>query len=146
LTKSPLEIVSRIVVRILAGDTMTLTVFRLYFLERRSTSEIASILGVSKHTVRGRIMRLSDHAGLTPFIENLIRRVLMVLNGCEPIIKYRENDVVCKLCKRTIAITSDPEAQRIAAIQHIYGKHQDLVTQLARELLRKVRDNARATR
>jgi len=125
------EFAEHLAVKALAGRFEDIEAMRLYLLEGLSPSEVAERLGLSKHAVRGRVMRAVEEAGNHLLAARALRRLYPRLLRVEHVFvrSARYAGYVCTLCRRYVG--DKPHL-------HLYMVHRDLVEALTEELLREL--------
>jgi DNA-binding CsgD family transcriptional regulator len=108
------------------ADPKLLKVYKMY-VDGLSPATIASIIGLSRDSVRGLIRRVQEKAG-TPRAEIMLKHLLPLLTSIEPIIV----DGWCKVCNTYVGTG-------IAALHHVRTMHRDLVLGVSLQVVEELR-------
>ena len=134
------EFLRYIVVRALAGEQVKLLVLRDVVVRGDSPSIVASRYGISKHQVRGYVLRISDNGVPMWMARKILDAGWKHIVSIEPIVEQRNGTIYCKLCRQPITLRWG------SAWFHIERRHGNLVEHLVAELARRIREELRARR
>ena len=134
------EFLRYIVVRMLAGEQVKLMALRDVVVRGDSPSIVASRYGISKHQVRGYVLRVSDHGVSTRVARKVLDLGWSYIMAIRPIVEQRDGVAYCRLCKQTATLRWG------SAWFHVEKRHGDLVDQIAIDLAHKIREELRARR
>jgi DNA-binding Lrp family transcriptional regulator len=128
------EAVQYLVVQRLVGSK-ALDAVEMY-LNGWSPSEIASALGISRHTARSYIQRLLEK-GVSGLHLPLLRRAIPYIRRLEPAVVNGR----CLLCGAAFVFYGvSQQSVRTAIFNHMVSRHSDYVSSAVRDVIRRVLD------
>jgi len=110
------------------------------YLRGFSPSEVASALGISRHTVRSYIQRLLEKGVGGPYLP-LLRRAVPYIRRLEPAVANGR----CLLCGATFYGVPQQSA-RTAIFIHMVSRHSDYVSSAVRDVIGRVLDEVVGSR
>jgi len=120
-----------LVIKKLAGDTLTILAIKEYLIDGLSPSTIGYKYKISKFRVRGYIQRIVDKARSHAAATAVVKAVLPYVLGIDPIILRIGNTYICLLC--------DTHLKSENVEHHIRRRHRDVVNSIVEQIVLKVR-------
>ncbi len=124
-----------LVVKRLAGDTVTILAVKEYLVDGLSPSTIGHKYRISKFRVRGYVQRVMDKARNHMLAASIVKRIFPYVIGIDPIILRIGGKYLCLLCNQELR----PEQVE----HHIRRKHKDVVQGLVNQVIASARRHAR---
>jgi len=135
------EFLRYIVVKMLAGESNKVMALRDTVVNGDSPSVVARRYGLTKHQIRGFVLRVSDHGVPMWMARKILDLGWRHIVSIRPVIVQRGGIAYCTLCKRTVLLGG-----RDGAWKHIATHHSDLVDSLVIDLAHKIREELKARR
>ena len=120
-----------LVIKKLAGDTLTILAIKEYLIDGLSPSTIGYKYKISKFRVRGYIQRIIDKARSHATAAAIVKAILPYVLSIDPIVLRVGNTYICLLC--------DMHLKSENVEHHIRRKHKDIVNSLVEQIVLKVR-------
>jgi len=124
-----------LVIKRLAGDTITILAVKEYLVDNLSPSTIGHKYRISKFRVRGYVQRVMDKAKNHRVAAAIVKRVFPYVIDIDPIILRVSGKYLCLLCNQQL--------RHEQVEHHIRRKHKDLVQTLVSQIVSGVRKEVR---
>jgi len=131
LENSIVSIIKYLVIKRLAGDTITILAVKEYLVDGASPSTIGYKYHVSKFRIRGYVQRVVDKAHSHAIAAAVVRATFPYIMGIDPIILKIGGKYVCILC--------DTQLRQGQVEHHIRRKHKDIVNNITSQIIIKLR-------
>ena len=128
-----------IVEQLMVGNYVCVEALRLYFVENVSPSDIATKLGVKKHSVRGWVQRIYEKHGAKPTLPRIVEAVIKVAakSVAPVIVEINKRYAQCTLCKTTMV------NDVMVKILHLRTYHKDVLERVAWKVVEAIGDEDR---
>jgi len=120
-----------LVIKKLAGDTLTILAIKEYLVDGLSPSTIGYKYKISKFRIRGYVQRIIDKARSHIAAAAIVKSVLPYVLNIDPIVLKVGSAYICLLC--------DAHLRSENVEYHIRRKHRDVINNLVEQILLKVR-------
>lgn len=127
MSENVIELLKYLVVKVLAGDMVTLHALKEYLIDGESPSVLSYKYKVGKFKLRGYIQRVTEKAGNYRIAQHILRSTYDNLSKLAPIVIKVSGGYYCTVCEKTL--TMNPE-------RHVRLEHKDLVNKVVMECLR----------
>ncbi len=127
MTENISEALRYLVIKVLAGDFVTLHSLKEYLVDGESPSVLSHKYRVGKFKLRGYIQRVLEKAGNYRVAQHIVKTSYTYLSGLSPIVVRVPRGYYCTACEKPI--TMNPE-------RHIRLEHKDLVNRIVAECMR----------
>jgi hypothetical protein len=127
MSENVVESLRYLVVKVLAGDVVTLHALKEYLIDGESPSVLSHKYRVGKFKLRGYIQRVIEKAGNHRIAQYILRSTYDSLSRLSPIVVKVSGGYYCTICERLL--TMNPE-------RHIRLEHRDLVNKIVADCLR----------
>ncbi len=127
MSENVIESLKYLVVKVLAGDIVTLHALKEYLVDGESPSVLSHKYKVGKFKLRGYIQRVTEKAGNYRVAQYILRTTYDSLSKLAPIVVKVSGGYYCTVCEKII--TMNPE-------RHVRLEHRDLVNRIVMECLR----------
>ena len=124
-----------LVVKRLAGDTITILAVKEYLVDGLSPSTIGHKYRISKFRVRGYVQRVMDKARNHMIAASIVKRVFPYIMNIDPVILRVSGKYLCLICNQQLR----PEQIE----HHIRRKHKDVVQDIVTQIVTNVRRHYR---
>ncbi|MCX8184388.1 MAG: hypothetical protein RMI56_05885 [Sulfolobales archaeon] len=116
-----------LVIKVLAGDFITLHALKEYLIDGESPSVLSHKYKIGKFKLRGYIQRVIEKAGNYRIAQYVIKSSYNPLCGLAPIVVKVPGGYYCTVCEKSL--TTNPE-------RHIRLDHRDIVNRIVSECTR----------
>ena len=120
-----------LVIKRLAGDTITILSIKEYLVDGLSPSTIGHKYKISKFRVRGYVQRIIDKARSHHIASLIVKMVFPYIIGIDPAILKIGDRYVCLLCDAQL------RAEQIE--HHIRRKHKDVINEITNYIVVRLR-------
>ena len=119
-----------LLLKALSGKRFVIDIARMYFVENASPRDIASALGLSKHSVRGYINRIESMCGGYNSARKLVKLLVDEVETVPSVVERKDvKRFVCRVCGYIVA---DPE-------RHLETHHPEVLDREMRRVVEAVR-------
>ncbi len=123
------ETLRYLVIKVLAGDFVTLHSLKEYLIDGESPSALSYKYKVGKFKLRGYIQRVLEKAGNYRVAQYIVKTSYAYLSSLTPVVVKVPGGYYCTACEKPVAM--NPE-------RHIRLEHKDLVNRIIAECVRVV--------
>ncbi|MEM1622664.1 MAG: hypothetical protein QXZ60_03160 [Sulfolobales archaeon] len=127
MSESAVESLKYLIVKVLAGDFVTLHALKEYLLDGESPSILSHKYRIGKFKLRGYIQRVIEKAGNYRVAQYVIKVSYGTLCSLTPIVVRVPGGYYCTVCEKVL--TMNPE-------RHIRLEHKDIVNKIASDCIR----------
>lgn len=127
MSENIVEALKYLVVKVLAGDLVTLHALKEYLVDEKSPSVLSHKYRIGKFKLRGYIQRVIEKAGNHRIAQYVVKTTYSSLSTLSPVVVKVSGGYYCTVCERMI--TMNPE-------RHIRLEHRDLVIRIIGECIR----------
>ena len=120
-----------LVIKRLAGDTITILAIKEYLVDGLSPSTIGHKYRISKFRVRGYVQRVIDKARSHYIASSIVKAVFPYVMGLDPAILRVGDKYICLLC--------DTQLRATQVEQHLKRRHKDVINQVVHQIISKLR-------
>ncbi len=120
-----------LVIKRLAGDTITILSIKEYLVDGLSPSTIGHKYKISKFRVRGYVQRIIDKARSHYVASLIVKMVFPYIIGIDPAVLKVGDRFICLLCDAQL------RAEQIE--QHIRRKHKDVINEITNYIVTRLR-------
>lgn len=130
MSENVIEALRYLVVKVLAGDFVTLHALKEYLVDGESPSILSHRYRVGKFKLRGYIQRVIEKAGGHRVAQYVVKTTYGSLSSLTPVVVKVSGGYYCTACEKLI--TMNPE-------RHVRLEHRDLVNRIVAECIRVAR-------
>ncbi|MDW8011092.1 MAG: hypothetical protein RMH84_05830 [Sulfolobales archaeon] len=127
MSENFVEALRYLVIKVLAGDFITLHALKEYLIDSESPSVLSHKYKIGKFKLRGYIQRVIEKAGNHRIAQYVLKCSYNSLSNLVPIVVRVPGGYYCTICKRSLV--TNPE-------RHVRLEHRDVVNRIVSECVK----------